>query len=265
MKNLTKISKEYQALTGGIIDYHKFNVISIIHHSSVIEGSRLTEQETSLLLDESLSPKNKPMEDVNLVIDHYKAIKHILDLAEKKEKLSVSKLQKVAGIIVDYKYGDEPVSNVLGDFHPSKGEFRNRGIRAGEQTFMDHKKVPGKVSELIEHINNKIDSVEGFEEINNLAFDSHFNLVTIHPFADGNGRISRLLMNYIQHYHKSPLTRVLGEDKMDYYGSLMKTRADEDISAFRGFMYGQAEKQFLEEINLLKVETKKNRGMSFLF
>jgi len=43
----------------------------------------------------------------------------------------------------------------------------------------------------------------------------------------------------------------------------METRDKEDIKPFRAFMYDQAEKQFVEEINLIKVQKKKNRGMSF--
>ena len=50
----------------------------------------------------------------------------------------------------------------------------------------------------------------------NLAFDAHFNLVGIHPYYDGNGRTSRLLMNYIQAYYGQPLAIVRSENKALY-------------------------------------------------
>ena len=103
MKDLLKIVNEYNLLSKDVINYEKFNRYAIVHHSAAIEGSSLTEEENSLLLDENLSPKNKPMEDINMNIAHYNALKFILNLAEKREKLTLSNLQKLAGIVVDRK------------------------------------------------------------------------------------------------------------------------------------------------------------------
>ncbi len=44
-----------------------------------------------------------------------------------------------------------------------------------------------------------------------LTFEAHQRLVSIHPFNDGNGRTSRLLMNYVQRYYRQPLTIVFRE------------------------------------------------------
>jgi len=46
-----------------------------------------------------------------------------------------------------------------------------------------------------------------------IDFDAHFQLVSIHPWEDGNGRTSRLLMNYIQHFHNEPLSIENSTDK----------------------------------------------------
>ena len=63
MDELIKLELEYQSLIkGDTFDYDKFNEFSIVHHSNLIEGSTLTKEETFLLLDEKLTPKNKPIE-----------------------------------------------------------------------------------------------------------------------------------------------------------------------------------------------------------
>ncbi|HQF11995.1 MAG TPA: Fic family protein, partial [Paludibacteraceae bacterium] len=101
----------------------------------------------------------------------------------------------------------------------------------------------------------------------NLSFDVHFNLVSIHPFYDGNGRTSRLLMNYIQAFYGIPLAIVDSEDKQDYIQALIDTREKEDIAIFRNFMKNQYEKYLLQEIKKFEegLSSKSNKGFSFLF
>ena len=65
-----------------------------------------------------------------------------------------------------------------------------------------------------------------------LSFWAHFELVTIHPWADGNGRTCRLLMNLLQMEFDVLPTKVLKEDKAEYIQALIDTREREDISIF---------------------------------
>ena len=61
-----------------------------------------------------------------------------------------------------------------------------------------------------------------------VSFRRPFFLVSIHPFADGNGRISRLLMNYILSYHQLPLATIFKEDKLEYYQALEASCPQDD-------------------------------------
>ncbi len=65
-----------------IIDFDKFNGYAITHHSTTIEGSTLTENETRLLLDEGITPAGKPLLHSLMVQDHYRALLLIMQKAE---------------------------------------------------------------------------------------------------------------------------------------------------------------------------------------
>ena len=65
-----------------------------------------------------------------------------------------------------------------------------------------------------------------------LSFWAHFELVSIHPWADGNGRTCRLLMNLLQIEYGVLPTKVLREDKAEYIQALIDTRENEDIQIF---------------------------------
>lgn len=247
-------------------DFDKFYQFAIVHHSNSIEGSTLTKEETFLLLEEHLTPKNKPLEHTFMAIDHYEALKYVIDLANSKQPITVDILQNISAKVMKNTGGK--ISSIAGDFDSSKGDFRKVTVRAGTSTFMDYQKIPERISALLRYINSEIIKVKGFEAIYNLAFDVHFQLVSIHPFADGNGRISRLLMNYIQAYYNLPLAIVFKEDKSAYFEALIATRKNEDIQIFRNFMFSQAEKLFTEEISTLTNKQKQNsnnKGLSFLF
>lgn len=264
---LLKLKEKYfNLIEADDFDYHKFNQFAIVHHSNSIEGSTLTKEETYLLLEEHLTPKNKPLEHTLMAIDHLKALQYVVQLAEEKIPLTVEIIKELSALVM--KTTGSEISSMAGNFDSSKGDFRKVTVRAGTTTFMDYKKVPERVTELVDYINKTIANSGDFLEINNLAFDAHFQMVSIHPFADGNGRISRLLMNYVQQYHKIPLSVIYKEDKQDYFNALQETRKNEDISIFRDFMFSQTEKFLAEQITeLTKKQTSKNtgKGLSFLF
>jgi Fic family protein len=77
-------------------------------------------------------------------------------------------------------------------------------------------------------------------------------LVSIHPFGDGNGRISRLLMNYILAYFDLPLTIVFKEDRIKYIDALEASRNNEQITIFFKFMFAQYKKFIKKELKILK-------------
>ena len=105
---------------------------------------------------------------------------------------------------------------------------------------MSYNKVPGKLSELCDRINaaRQNSSAMNLQEQYEMTFDAHYELVTIHPWADGNGRTARLLMNQLQMEMGLIPAKILKEDKEEYIKVLVETREEEDPSIFRRWMTG---------------------------
>ena len=267
MKRLLEIKDKYVGLSKGYIDYGRLNNYLITHHSTAIEGSTLTHSEVILLFENGITPAGKPFLHLLMEKDHLDALKYVLEIAEKKQKLSVETVQHISSLVM--KNTGASYNMMGGAFDASKGEFRKGGVHVGTRSFARYKKVPGLVKDLVDYINTEIDHAEEFITNYTLAFDIHFQMVSIHPFADGNGRLSRLLMNYVQHYHKHPITPVLSEDKALYFEALEQTRQQQNPDVFRKFLFDQSLKYFKEEIKRMKqpqvLKKSKGDGLSFLF
>jgi Fic family protein len=158
------------------------------------------------------------------------------------------------------------VTNVTGGvFDSSKGDFRLCGIAAGYggKSYMNCLKVPEKVSELCEELNIRLDKGETSRDFYDLSFDAHLNLVTVHPWIDGNGRMSHLLMNYIQFCHQLIPTKVYREDKSEYIAALIESRERESSLPFRNFMARQLLKTLKEETT--NYRRSQNKRTAFMF
>jgi Fic family protein len=248
-----------------VLHYEKFNLISISHHSTKIEGSTLTELETQILLDDGLTPKGKPVSDTLMVMDHFNALHFIIDKARNKITVTTELIKEINSYVMKNTGG--VYNTILGEIDASKGMFRKGNVTAGISYFPNYDKVERLTNDLALFIKTKMDDNLSIEDQLNLSFDAHFNLVSIHPFYDGNGRTSRLLMNYIQALYELPLAIVNSEDKQDYIQALINTREKEDIVIFRNFMKNQYEQYLLKEIKKFNdgLSSKSNKGFSFLF
>jgi len=123
-----------------------------------------------------------------------------------------------------------------GDFSAAKGELRKLNVTAGfgGKSYMSYQKVPARLEAFCEDLNRrrKAIDVSDVSAIYDLSFWAHYELVTVHPWADGNGRMSRLLMNLLQIEFGVLPTKVLKEDKEAYIQALVDTRENDDINIF---------------------------------
>lgn len=264
--DLSALINRYKSLgIDDVIDHEKFNLISIVHHSTKIEGSTLTEVEAQVLINEGLTPKGKPIYDSLMVTDHYAALLFTLNAARKKRDITIDFIKEINALVV--KSTGKTYNTIFGTVDSTTGAFRKGNVSAGTTYFPNFDKVETLTSQLAGKLNGLIKETTTITDQLNLSFDAHFNLVSIHPFYDGNGRTSRLLMNYIQAYYHLPLAIVQSNTKAEYIQALIDTREKDDIQIFRNFM--ATEYTALLENEIKKFEEidnpKKGKGFNLMF
>ena len=253
---LLTVLDEYKQL--GIaeqIDYDKFYLYSLITHSTAIEGSTVTEIENQLLFDEGISAKGRTMQEQLMNLDLKKAYEQAIRLAKLHTDFSVEMLKELSSIVM--KNTGSQYNTVQGSFDASKGDLRlvNVTAGAGGKSYLNYAKVPSKLTTFCQEMNKRrwvlVDSKDILEQYL-LSFDAHFQLVTIHPWADGNGRMSRLIMNYIQFEFGLVPTKVKKEDKAEYIQALIESREQDNILPFREFMLREHLTNLRKEIENFK-------------
>lgn len=186
-----------------------FNV-EFTFNTQKIEGSTLSLQETALLLENNTTPSNKPIEDVIEARNHNLLLQKIM---AKHQNITFETM---------LQWHKELFSQTKGDI---AGQIRTHGVKITGSSFVPPS--PVELSLLVDEFftwyaenSTKIHPVE-------LAGLTHLKLVTIHPFADGNGRISRLLMNTILYQQKFPMIDIKYQHRLQYYKALEKSQVSE--------------------------------------
>ena len=236
---LLKLLKQHKEL--GIseqIDYDKFYLYSIITHSTAIEGSTVTEVEAQLLFDEGITSSKRTMVEQMMNLDLKVAYEYGMQWIRKHDPITVEWLVTLASKVMA-RTGSE-YHSPGGDFDASKGELRKLNVTAGigGKSYMSYLKVPMKLQAFCEELNRRRSEIDPSDiaAVYELSFWAHFELVTIHPWADGNGRTCRLLMNLLQMEYGVLPTKVLKEDKAEYIQALIDTREEEDMEIFMNCM-----------------------------
>ena len=230
----TQIKEALKAyLASGVeeqVDYHKFYLYSIVTNSTAIEGSAVTEVENQLLFDEGITAKGRSLTEQMMNVDLKDAYLYAFKIATENPTYTPQLLQQLSALVMR-RTGSE-YSTIVGHFDSSKGEFRLCNVSAGigGRSYLAYSKVPHAVDNFCEWLNKEIAYVDKTDiaACYRLSFEAHFRLVTIHPWVDGNGRTTRLVMNMIQRQLGLVPSIVRKEDKVEYIQSLVDSRENGD-------------------------------------
>lgn len=233
------------------IDYERFYLYCIVTHSTAIEGSTMTEVENQLLFDEGITAKGKNIVEQNMNIDLKDAYEQSMKLAKEHAPFSIDMLKLLSAMVMR-RTGTE-YNTLAGVFDSSKGDLRLVNVTAGYggKSYTSYLKVPQKLQEFCDEVNERREFLlrypDTYEQYR-LSFDAHLKLVTIHPWVDGNGRMSRLIMNHLQNEFGLVPNKVLKEDKAEYINALEKSREEDSSVPFQDFMFKEHANNLLQEI-----------------
>lgn len=233
------------------LDYDKFYLYSIITHSTAIEGSTITELENQIMFDNGIALKGKSLLEQNMNLDLKAAYERALELARSHSDVTIPRLKELSALTM--KNTGTEYHTTLGDFSSANGDLRLLNVTAGVggKSYMSFNKVPVKLEEFCKSLNSQRRKADGMtmQELYDMSFDAHFNLVTIHPWADGNGRMARLVMNWLQFEFGLIPSRIFADDKEEYIKALVGTRESENLDVFRNFMTQTMIRHITTDIN----------------
>jgi len=248
-KNILHLLAEFQQL--GIveqIDYKKFHLYGIITHSTAIEGSTVTEIENQLLFDEGITSSKRTLQEQQMNLDLKAAYERSFSMAKEHEGFSTSMLCDLSAIVM--KNTGSSYNTLNGSFDASKGDLRLVNVTAGfgGRSYLAWQKVPKALEVFCSWFNEKRQALSADDVIATyaLSFEAHLRLVSIHPWVDGNGRMSRLVMNHLQVEADALPTVVYKEHKEQYIQALVDSREKECSEPFLDFMFGELE-YFLQQ------------------
>jgi Fic family protein len=207
-------SKEQKDLPKSIREKQLQNfAIRFTYDTQRIEGSTLTLMETADLLEKRIAPKSKSMMDVQEAEAHRDLFYEILKF---KKELALQ-------VILDWHW------KLFNKTKPDiSGKIRKYQVGIAGSKFMPPSPVEihPMLTEFFKwYKNNKLHPIE-------LAALVHLKLVTIHPFGDGNGRITRLVMNFVLNGKKYPLFDIPYEKRNGYYNALERSQDKKDDEIF---------------------------------
>ena len=220
------------------VDYQKFYLYSIVTHSTAIEGSTVTEIENQLLFDEGIAAKGRSLTEQMMNVDLKDAYLYAFKIATENPTYTPQLLQQLSALVM--RRTGSGYSTVAGQFDSSKGEFRLCNVSAGigGRSYLAYNKVPQSVDDFCEWLNKEIANVDKTDiaACYRLSFEAHFRLVSIHPWVDGNGRTTRLVMNMIQRQLGLVPSIVRKEDKGEHIQSLVDSRENGDSTIAQDMM-----------------------------
>ena len=221
---------KYRPLSKEIVaNLHENLIVEWTYNSNAIEGNTLTLQETKVAL-EGITVGGKTLREHFEAISHKEAILFIEELVQRGEMLSEIDIKSVHALVL---------KNIDNN---NAGKYRqyNVIISGAEYRPVTAIEVPSKIQEFIRWY--KIDAMQ-MHPIERAA-RVHVDFVGIHPFVDGNGRTSRLLMNLELMKSGFPPAVLKVEDRLAYYKALDLAHTTGDYEPFIKIVCSVVQKSF---------------------
>ena len=199
------------------------------YDSTGIEGNTLTLSETSHLLFEGIVPSTKSLREINEVLNHKKALDYILNYNGDLTKEFILNLHYLMVI-----------NTLREDLSKYIGKYRKVQVFIGGSVPPNAAEVPNLIASLLRWYSKNKNKLHPLV----LATYFHTEFERIHPFVDGNGRVGRLIMNFILHKNSLPMINIPQKSKFLYYEALRKAHQG-NYNPFINLLIGLLKKEKL--------------------
>jgi Fic family protein len=205
--------------------------IRFTYNSNKIEGNTLSIREVKDLYEKNISPNNKDLKDTIETKKHLELINKLLDKKQEINNKNIVKWHKE--LFIDTK-------------KDIAGKIRNYNVKISLSKF-----IPPTAIELEYELN---DFYKWYNKYKNklskilLSCIVHLKFVSIHPFGDGNGRISRLIMNIILNNNNYPIFNIQYKNRKSYYKALENSQIKKNPTYFVKWFINNYIKSLEEEM-----------------
>jgi len=218
---------EYSPMPKSAKEKSKENfAVKFTYNSQRIEGSTLTLKETANLLEDGISPSHKPLRDAREAETHKTVFFEMLNYNKNLNLQIILKWHK----------------NLMQETHKDiAGKIRNHNVAIAQSKFKPpmYIELETLLKEFFDWYNQEKKRMHPVE----FAALTHLKFVTIHPFSDGNGRISRLVMNFVLKDNNFPLLDIQYTKRASYYNALERSNLKKDNNIFIQWFF----RRYLEE------------------
>jgi Fic family protein/DNA-binding Xre family transcriptional regulator len=194
--------------------------LNYTYESNRIEGNTLTLQETHLVINEGLTIGGKSMREHLEVVNHSEAIEYISEIVQNKVDFTERVLKQIHYLILK------------GIDRENAGVYRSIGVRISGSSHLPPE--PFLLNRMMEEVFEYYQKNKNLLHPIILAAEMHEQIVRIHPFIDGNGRTTRLIMNLILLQNGFPIANIKGDltSRLAYYKALENAPGDQKASFY---------------------------------
>lgn len=231
-----------------LISFEKSFEIEYAHNSTAIEGNTLTLIQTKAVLEEGISIGGKTLRELYEVTNHAKAFAYVKDCVSENKPLDEKIVRDIHDLLMD--------NIIVG------GIYRNIEVRISGS-----KHKPPVPSEMYRQVKNFFEDIPLKSKTMNpieLAAWTHAEFVKIHPFVDGNGRTSRMIMNYQLMLNGFLPVSVAKEDRLEYFDTLEEYSVNDNLQSFSEMIAWLEEQRLNEYLSIIQTQTSEDSGPTMI-
>lgn len=219
--------------------------VNFAYNSGKIENDEITYHDTREVFDKdgvtSYTGSTKTLFEIQ---NSKAAYERMLSAFDDKQIVDEELLKEIQMILTNGTYDERRYQ--IGE---RPGEYKHHDYVTGKN------EVGASVEDVHEEVCELVDELTEIDDKNALVAAAYFHakFENIHPFSDGNGRVGRLLMNYILLIHNHPPITIHEEDRKDYYNALEKFDEELELKSLIDFLKSQLVKTWEKQLDKSKV------------